>query len=175
MSSLERNYEKELPVHIDTSEQCSRYKLEATKSLLRLHLLHSCNMHSYTSNVNRTLLQLQTQLYKIRKWQLSSYMQIEFDTLFQIITQSLIAWWQSHFYQTLTLFDVQKDQVLTSQHSYVSSSILATSDFFTQTILLFILYSNTQHSSILFLSYWRNKLTIVNSSIHHYLGLIREG
>lgn len=101
MSSLERNYEKELPVHIDTSEQCSRYKLEATKSLLRLHLLHSCNIHSYTSNVNRTLLQLQTQLYKIRKWQLSSYMQIEFDTLFQIITQSLIAWWQSHFYQTL--------------------------------------------------------------------------
>jgi len=63
-------------------------------------------------------------------------MQTEFDTpFFQIVIQFLITWPQSNFYQTLTSLYVQKGQVQTLQHSSVSSSLLATSNFFIQTIL----------------------------------------
>lgn len=59
--------------------------LKQQQSLLRLHLLHSScviSTLSHQSYINTTLLWLKTQVYKIRKWQLSSHMQTDFDTPF---------------------------------------------------------------------------------------------
>lgn len=74
-------------------------RLETTKSLLRLYLLHSScviSSLSHQSSINRTSLWLKTQVYKIRKWQLSSHMQTDFDTPFSdyntIINYMMTEW-----------------------------------------------------------------------------------
>lgn len=146
------------------------------QNLYWLHLLHSCNIQSYTSNVNRTLLQLQTQVYKIRKWQLSSYMQIEFDTPFSdhnTIINSMMT--ESFLPDPYFIWCAKRSGVdftaLLGILFYPSNIWFLHSD--NPAFHLVFQHPTFQHSP--FFSYWRNKLTIVNSSIHHYLGLIREG